>query len=276
MWTSRALTFITIGVVFSVATSEVEQAPLDLLHTVNDLVTYVRDMENKLDDDLLDITHRVEELENLREMDAHNFSESILKLKNLHEIDEQSVRQLTSEITSVIAENKHLNADLNDWKHSLSEKPRSPDKLRIPPRSVSHEMTRSGSSPGTIAFYAILTRQLMDPGVHQKIIFDKIVTNVNAQISPYSGVFTCMQSGVHVFSWQTLLTDTHYVVTELVRNGANVGSEEIGNSGTPVSGSSTAVVDLSAMDEVWVRVAAHSVGADIQPHLTTLSGFRLP
>ncbi|XP_060084008.1 uncharacterized protein LOC132563265 [Ylistrum balloti] len=279
MLTRKVLIVLVASVMLSMAYSEGLGNPTlsNLIESFNDLAIYIHDMESASGKDLRELENRVEELEKARKSDIHKFSESVLELQGLHEADKEAVRQLTDEMTELIAENKYILEEFHVTKQSFPfHSDKSRDIHSAPPKSVPLEMMRAGPSLVAVAFYAIMTRQMLNPGVHQNIVFDSIVTNVNAQISNYTGVFTCSQPGVHVFAWQTLLNDPDYVITELVRNGVALASEEIGNSGAPESGSSTAVLNLARTDEVWVRVAAHSIGADIQPHLTTFAGFRLP
>ncbi|OWF54525.1 uncharacterized protein LOC110443397 [Mizuhopecten yessoensis] len=267
-----------VGVLFSLTTSKELGEQMFLF---GDLANHFRDIKTSHLNGLADLVKRVEELEYFREQDGHKFSEGVFELQQLREKDTQAIKHLSDEITALIAENKHMKSKFNDraqlsesQSHSAIQKASTLNQR--PPKSISIQMQRSGSSPGTIAFYTTLSQLLVSPGISQKISFDNVITNVNAHISNFTGVFTCSRAGVHVFSWQTLLAESHYIITELVRNGQSVGSEELGSTRTAVSDSSTAVVDLAVNDEVWVRVAAHAVNSDIQPHLTTFSGFRLP
>ncbi|XP_033754898.1 uncharacterized protein LOC117337872 [Pecten maximus] len=215
----------------------------------------------------LELNQRVTELERERASDMNEFNKRITDLKRLREADGDVIRNLTNALRSLRSENTVLKAKLDKGLITT-------EVARGLPTTFAN--FRSGSSEATVAFHTILTDPLINPGVHQTIIFDKVVTKVGAQISNNTGVFTCDQSGVYVFSWQILLEGSNYIISELAKNGQSVGSQEIGNTIYTISGSSTAVVTLAYGDEVWVRVVALSPGSDVLPNLTMFAGFRLP
>ncbi|XP_060084006.1 uncharacterized protein LOC132563264 [Ylistrum balloti] len=233
------------------------------VHNLKNNVRFLRTARMKAKIELL---RRVAELERARVLDMREFNKRITDLKGLRETDSYVIKNLTAALKSLKSENAALRTKLDHEKASVS----------IHHLIHAFYIVVTGSSEATVAFHTILTRPLIDPGVHQSIIFDKIITNVGAQYSRYTGIFTCNQPGVYVFSWQILLEDSNYIISEIAKNGKSVGSQEIGNAHYTVSGSSTAVVELAQGDEILVRIAGLSEGSDVLSDITMFSGFRLP
>ncbi|OWF54524.1 Complement C1q-like protein 4 [Mizuhopecten yessoensis] len=250
---------------------------VNLANQFNDLKNTVKYFEASRIKFTEELSERVTDLERERAADVRCVDKSLTDLKHLHDKDRQTILNLTETVQSLKSENMALMTMLNDEVPPAQEdSPYSSRVVRGVQTAYDYVNTRTGSSEGTVAFHVLLTRPLLNPGLHQTIVFDKITTNVGAQISNNTGVFSCNQPGVYVFSWQVLLQGSQYMISELTKNGMRVGSQEIGNTQNTVSGSSTAVVELDNGDEVWVSIAAHSQGSGVEPHLTMFAGFRLP
>lgn len=52
---------------------------------------------------------------------------------------------------------------------------------------------------GKIAFTATNSNDTGHLGIHQTIIFDRVVTNIGNHYHPHSGIFTTIVAGVYVF-----------------------------------------------------------------------------
>ncbi|OWF53465.1 Complement C1q-like protein 3 [Mizuhopecten yessoensis] len=105
-------------------------------------------------------------------------------------------------------------------------------------------------SDDIVAFHAILTHTIYDPSIKHVVVFDQIVTNSGGvHYSPNTGVFTCTQSGVHVFSWAIAVPSNQYVFTDLVRNNVVVGSGRTGQAVDDSAASATAATYLEVGDE---------------------------
>ncbi|XP_033735062.1 uncharacterized protein LOC117323744 [Pecten maximus] len=138
-------------------------------------------------------------------------------------------------------------------------------------------VTRTGVSNDVVAFHVILTHTISDPSTNHPVIYDHVITNTGgASYNAYTGVFTCTQPGVHVFSWSIFEAGHHYIFTDLVRNNAVIGSAQTGqDTGFSIASSATVTVHLEGGDVVWVRVNGHGAGSDILPNLSMFTGFRL-
>lgn len=216
------------------------------------------------------LNSRVAELESELKSDIKQFDKRIKDLKHLREANLHIIRHLTETLRKLKYDNAVLKTKRDN--KALTTEDLVSDSMDGA-RSV---ITRSGSSEATVAFHAALYSQLTDPGVTQAIPFNKTITDVGAQFSNRSGIFTCEQAGVYVFYWEVLLEGSNYIITDLAKNGKGVGSAEVGSSLYTISGSSTVIVELQHGDEVTVRVVSRSPGTDVLPTLTMFAGFRLP
>ncbi|XP_060081852.1 complement C1q-like protein 3 [Ylistrum balloti] len=131
------------------------------------------------------------------------------------------------------------------------------------------------STDSIIAFHAILAHTISDPALEHIIPFDKILTNIGAHFSPQTGVFTCDVIGAYHFSWMIKVPGGYYIVTELVRNGAVIGTAMSGDDSYWTTGAASVITMLNPGDEVWVRVSEHNGGADIAPTFSMFNGFLL-
>ncbi|XP_069109801.1 heavy metal-binding protein HIP-like [Argopecten irradians] len=126
------------------------------------------------------------------------------------------------------------------------------------------------STDSVIAFHAILTHTVTDPGNHHVVDFNKTVTNIGSHFNSQTSVFICPEVGVYKFSWTISTNSNHYIVTELVRNGEVIGTSRSADADYASTSSASAITMLVPGDSVWVRVTAHKGGADIQKTLTNV------
>ncbi|XP_069109366.1 heavy metal-binding protein HIP-like [Argopecten irradians] len=126
-----------------------------------------------------------------------------------------------------------------------------------------------------IAFHAILTHTITDPGTDHIVQFDKTVTNIGSHYKSQTGEFICPEVGVYKFSWMIYTNGNQYIDTALVRNGDVIGASVSGDTTWDTSGSASAITMLVPGDSVWVRVTGHNSGSDIYPTRTMFNGFRL-
>ncbi|OWF53464.1 uncharacterized protein LOC110446379 [Mizuhopecten yessoensis] len=145
-------------------------------------------------------------------------------------------------------------------------------------RSIHHgKITRVSPSDDIVVFHAVLTHTISNPSTRHPVIFNRLVTNTGgAHYSTNTGVFTCTQSGVYVFSWSTNVEGHQYIDSELVRNNYVIGSAVTGQgTGFESATSATSAAHLQVGDEIWVRVAGHGSGSDILPNRSMFTGFLL-
>ncbi|XP_033728656.1 uncharacterized protein LOC117317820 [Pecten maximus] len=134
-------------------------------------------------------------------------------------------------------------------------------------------------NPDVIAFHAYLSFDYNRASTHMEIRFDRVTTNVGHGYSGHTGTFTCPSSGVYMFTW-TVCIQSHFITTELIRNGAAIAAGFSGDTDYRSVGTSVTLVELNQNDEVWVRVdtynaipaAGHIIG---NPGLTSFSGFKV-
>jgi hypothetical protein len=94
-----------------------------------------------------------------------------------------------------------------------------------------------------------------NPGHHQTIIFDHVVTNVGGNYNRHSGIFTSSEHGVYTFIWTVYCSTSGYFIAELVVNSNPVGeaycnAQGAGNIRNSVG---AVVVEINMGDIVYVR-----------------------
>ncbi|XP_060079994.1 multimerin-2-like [Ylistrum balloti] len=129
-----------------------------------------------------------------------------------------------------------------------------------------------------VAFHAVLANELVNPAAKHIIQFQDIKLNIGGNYHPTTGVFTCSQPGIYVFSWCLRINygPVHGVNSEIVRNGVGFGRSSVGSGGSDdkfSQGSSTAAIQLDQGDEVWVRVHSTFAGTNIEPTYSMFTGF---
>ncbi|XP_033729199.1 complement C1q tumor necrosis factor-related protein 2-like [Pecten maximus] len=130
---------------------------------------------------------------------------------------------------------------------------------------------RVGPTSNVVAFHAALGQTLSGAGTGHPIAFDNVITLVGGHYSKNTGVFTCLREGVYAFQWSHRVSSANaYMFTELVKNGQFV-DRAISYHAT--IGSSSAIVELTVGDEVWVKVTGHTNAADVELLISKFSGF---
>ncbi|XP_045157047.2 caprin-2-like isoform X2 [Mercenaria mercenaria] len=133
---------------------------------------------------------------------------------------------------------------------------------------------------GGVAFTAYMDHD-GDFGADQTIIFNRVITNEGSGYNKYTGVFTCPQDGMYLFSffiWERSDTDTiKQVRGDLTVNGRNiVGSvSETWHHTEDAQGGNSAVIRLNQGDAVWIKVhyGGHIAGNTL--HFNTFTGLYL-
>ncbi|XP_045163810.2 uncharacterized protein LOC123528126 [Mercenaria mercenaria] len=154
-------------------------------------------------------------------------------------------------------------------------------QTRIMRRNVTaNERLASGKRQGSegIAFSVYLDHDV-DLGAHQTVKFSQIITNERNGYSPHSGVFTCPEGGMYMFSFFIGERDSRGMFAELMVNSKNV-LDAIVDSTSPnqdLTGGNVAVIRLNQGDAVWVE--SHNTGDHAEGSaavkLTSFSGVYL-
>ncbi|XP_069118946.1 C1q-related factor-like [Argopecten irradians] len=129
-----------------------------------------------------------------------------------------------------------------------------------------------------MAFHVILSKEMNNPSEDMIVNYDRLILNTEGANydTAITGVYTCTEPGVYVFSWTIFLSGHENMYTDLVRNGNVIGSAQTGqDTRYTISGAAIAATELDIADKVWVRLGRHSGGADINPKLSMFTGFRI-
>ncbi|OWF53277.1 uncharacterized protein LOC110446626 [Mizuhopecten yessoensis] len=143
------------------------------------------------------------------------------------------------------------------------------------PKSLSRNLTSRVVPSETVAFFSTLSHELTDVAKEQNIQFENVVTNNGGHYNQQTGVFTCSTGGTYVFSWTLYVYYTHWINSELVKNGIAFAYTSAGNKNYHEASSSTAVVNLRPGDMVWTRIQDRAPGAKILPHVSMFGGFKI-
>ncbi|XP_060588620.1 complement C1q-like protein 4 [Ruditapes philippinarum] len=129
----------------------------------------------------------------------------------------------------------------------------------------------------TVAFYTQLSKDVGNIGNHQTIIFDIVTTNVGHGYNPVDGIFTAPLQGTYVFFWLNTNKDHSYMNTELVKNSTVVGKSmsDAADHADYAAASNSAVLQLKAGEEVWVRSGTWHSGTLAGDYYSTFSGWLL-
>ena len=106
------------------------------------------------------------------------------------------------------------------------------------------------------AFTALMDHVIEAQPAGVPLVFNKVVTNEGNAYNRYSGIFTAPQNGVYIFSYSMHVNRDGQSFLQLVKNGVQiVGSvTESTDDYGDTQGGSTAVLYLSANDDIWVEV----------------------
>ncbi|XP_006638431.1 complement C1q-like protein 3 [Lepisosteus oculatus] len=132
--------------------------------------------------------------------------------------------------------------------------------------------------PGTatrprIAFYAALSELFTQQDV---LRFTDVITNLGADYSPGSGKFTCRVPGVYVFSYHILKDGEHMWADLMLNNQVYASSTAQDASSKFDTAANSAVLQLKAGDEVYVKLDGGQVMKDgAQGRYSTFSGYLL-
>lgn len=136
---------------------------------------------------------------------------------------------------------------------------------------------RRADSELSVAFYATISdHHIVNAGVNQSIVFDKVITNLGSAYNSHFGCFVAPIPGVYVFSVCLYSSGGTLYHAELVKNNEMVARFYLDArvSGTYESDSKTVVLGLVKGDDVCV----HNVdpGKTIHGyHYSTFAGFLL-
>ncbi|KAK3580242.1 hypothetical protein CHS0354_012769 [Potamilus streckersoni] len=126
-----------------------------------------------------------------------------------------------------------------------------------------------GANP--VSFSVYLAHYTTHLGDHQVIKYDGVLTNEGNGYNPITGIFTCPEEGLYLFSFFTATLNEHKTWVELVVDGAGVShavSEGV-RGGHDDQGGNVAILRIRAGQSVWIAIHG---GADAE--LDSLDGYR--
>ena len=124
-----------------------------------------------------------------------------------------------------------------------------------------------------VAFYARLTNQVYQAGLHQIIAFDNVTTNIGGAYNPHVGTFIAPVRGVYVFSTSLLGYAYEQVHGGITKNGHVISYLYLKDVESQYgSDSATVVLHLNKGDNVDVQ----TLSSDSSLYLySQFSGFLL-
>ncbi|XP_062611248.1 cerebellin-3-like [Saccostrea cucullata] len=134
---------------------------------------------------------------------------------------------------------------------------------------------------GGVAFYSYLTHHESNPGHHQTIVFDSVITNVGGNYNRHTGTFFCPANGVYTFSWTLYCSAGGHIYSEIVVNSNAVGAMRCSGEGanTYRHTTSVVVVEINQGDAVYIRTHPTSSLSGYLPsgstYRSSFSGWKL-
>ncbi|XP_069119245.1 uncharacterized protein [Argopecten irradians] len=273
---------------------DLEELELKRARDVNELTRQVQELSKLHDNDMHEAKKLKQEVKELRMIyvkEINILTKHIKELESRYEKTEQIDVLLNAKIPHSL-DNKTMPHDANmisqgsqvqktmSKKHAVSTKSRSSSpkpSTRATGIHFGHLNTRVTLDEDIVAFHAILNKEISNPSTNHVVIYDHLILNSGGvHYSTNTGVFTCPQTGIYVFSWTVFVRNHQYIYTDLVRNNGVIGSGlATDDHDNYTTGSATAATHLEVGDEVWVRVSGHEDGSDLLPNLTMFTGFRL-
>ncbi|VDI44698.1 Hypothetical predicted protein [Mytilus galloprovincialis] len=108
---------------------------------------------------------------------------------------------------------------------------------------------------GTVAFYALMSHDELNPGPHHTIAFDLVKTNIHNSYNHFTGAFTAPIHGVYGFIYTLRMNCRNHGTFEIMKNDEVEGTIHVnvenGCSGQFSTGS--IIVILNIGDTVYVR-----------------------
>ncbi|KAL4237155.1 hypothetical protein ACF0H5_005535 [Mactra antiquata] len=155
-----------------------------------------------------------------------------------------------------------------------------PSSSHKPTKQQSH--IRRREIAGGVAFTAYLSHDI-NPGSKQTIKFDKVITNEGMAYNNHTGVFTCPEAGVYLFSFTLGERGSHtgsdQIWAELMANSEVVvgGAVETMHTAQDLQGGNLAAIRLNLGDAVWVETIStgYHLEGDSNNRITTFTGVYL-
>ena len=131
---------------------------------------------------------------------------------------------------------------------------------------------------GTVAFCAWLGSNFTPTKKDEKVVFNRVVTNIGSAYNATTGQFTAPSNGIYGFAWTLMTTpgkyfDSHLVVDgqKMLYNAANSGTK--GGKGFEASGSA-GILELTAGQKVWIRRSGTS-GNFLRAWQSSFTGWQI-
>ena len=127
-----------------------------------------------------------------------------------------------------------------------------------------------------IGFTAVISKDVVNLGDNQVIVFDQVYTNLGNDYNHLTGIFTCSVQGLYAFYVHTLAEPGKHLETEITKNLNVMAQTYAYDKDFFSSGSNMAVIDLQKGDTVLVR--SHGIyhdrnGAVMDFWYSSFSGF---
>lgn len=118
------------------------------------------------------------------------------------------------------------------------------------------------TGPNAVAFYAVMSRPLTNPGDQHTFIFDEVKINAGNGYRPHSGVFIAPNTGIYAFTWSMRLYGTEHHSAQLMVKGHVHGAVflTVGGSSNNDNVSGTGVAFMNEGDDAFIRTATGNLG----------------
>ncbi|KAL4218290.1 Otolin 1 [Mactra antiquata] len=233
-------------------------------------------------DDLLERIEKLESWKSDTEKEIQTLRELVTKQEAIIEKQARILESYADDTPTSeqdVESSEEHDAVNNDNEVSVTGNNNSPVRTHTSTRQRQHVRQIAGG----VAFTAYLTQDI-NPGSKQTIRFDKVITNDGNGYNIHTGIFTCPEAGVYMFSFflgQRSTSDSFSeAYAELVVNNDMIvaSAVETMHVRQDLQGGNVAIVRLNQGDAVWVESMLsnhdHVEGSD-SLRLTTFTGLYL-
>ncbi|XP_053383320.1 uncharacterized protein LOC128549779 [Mercenaria mercenaria] len=253
------------------------------LTEMDDKVQFYADLTENLREELTEKGRIIDEM-NRRILD---FEDIVRKLKTNEQVETTKRRngkyvEATAKKETTIAPEVNVSSSLHRQGHQSKRNVSSfsYNKKNIDTRMTLPSSRQTVSQGEAVAFHAVNTHgEIAHIGVGQNIHFETVLLNLNNGFHPQHGVFIAPTAGLYIFSTSVLSFSgqtTSLFAADLVKNGAILGrAYGHGDNGYHDRGSVTAVTQIAAGDEVWVRLHCCADDSLYGGYYTTFTGALL-
>ncbi|XP_048741359.1 uncharacterized protein LOC125655207 [Ostrea edulis] len=213
----------------------------------NDRIINLEKSNEHLKNIILEKSEKMDDLENIaKKLQAQAILPVADKDVDITIEESNTSRHLVGKRSGIV--NMHGSGNLDKREHINRQ-----DRLLSP---------RPTTAPNAVAFYAVMSRSLTNPGDQHTFIFDEVKVNAGNGYHPHSGIFIAPSTGIYVFTWSMRLIGNEHHSAQLMIDGKEHGAVylAVGGDSNNDNVSGTGVAFLNQGDDAFIRTSTINLG----------------